>query len=263
MWQAYNGFTFAFKDYTEVNLTQYVDSDQFLELTKIVDPIHYVDRLAKLPKMVLVSSDDEFMMFEWTRIWWDRMKGEKHLYIADNAEHSYATGIVGLLRSLGNFANSVYLGGTRPSFDFDLDVENGEITVRIPESQPHGKVVLRHANTLSVTKRDFRWVTNPTTDAAGNMTCEGATLMIPQIDDSHCVQPIVWVGDTLEAESPGVYKARVPRPLFGWTGAYIEVYFPSDTGLQTEYQLTTSGMVWPQKFPYPPCQAEECLGRLV
>jgi len=123
MWRAYGGFTFAFDDYTDVNITTRIDDDRTTELFKIVDPIHYVDRLARLPKVVLVSSDDEFMMFEWTNNWKNIFKGETHLYIADNAEHSYATGIVGLLRTLSTFANSVFLSGQRPSFDYDMDFE--------------------------------------------------------------------------------------------------------------------------------------------
>merc|ERR1712048_897999 len=118
MWRAYGGFTFAFEDYTAVNFTERIDEDRTTELFKIVDPIHYVDRLERLPKTVLVSSDDEFMMFEWTNNWRKIFKGELHLYIANNAEH-YATGIVGLLKTLSNTANSVFLNGTRPKFEYN------------------------------------------------------------------------------------------------------------------------------------------------
>merc|ERR1719456_274898 len=134
MMQAYGGWTFAFSDYMEANnLTKYLDDPRFENLLKLIDPINYVQRLEKLPKFVLVSSDDEFMMMEWTRNWYDKFTGEKHLMIANNAEHSMATGIVELLQSLGNFANSLFLNGTRPTFDWDLDLEKGAITVRIPK----------------------------------------------------------------------------------------------------------------------------------
>merc|ERR1712178_623688 len=127
------------------NLTKYLDDPRFENLLKLVDPVNYVDRLEKLPKFVLVSSDDEFMMMEWTRLWWDKFTGEKHLMIANNAEHSMATGIFELLASLGNYANSVFLNGTRPQFTWDLDFQNGVITVNIPQDINHTKVVLRTA----------------------------------------------------------------------------------------------------------------------
>merc|ERR1719195_1963525 len=95
-------------------------------------------------------------MFEWTRSWWDMFAGEKYLMIANNAEHSMATGIVELLGSLGNFANSVFRNGTRPQFSWDMDLQNGVITVTIPENVKHGKVVLRTAPTLDLKRRLFK-----------------------------------------------------------------------------------------------------------
>jgi PhoPQ-activated pathogenicity-related protein len=261
MWRAYGGFTFAFDDYTAVNFTTRIDEDKTMELFKIVDPIHYVERLARLPKAVLVSSDDEFMMFEWTNNWKNIFKGETHLYIADNAEHSYATGIVGLLRTLSTFSNSVFLSGKRPTFDYDMDFEKGTITVRVPEDQALTQVVYRHANTLSTKKRDFRWATAAVKKDDGNYSCP--LPLIGPIKGSICAQPIVWIGETLEAESPGVYTVQMKKPLLGWKGGYIELYFKSDTGLKQRYQFTTPGMIWPQTLPFEDCHAEECIGNLV
>jgi len=261
MYQAYGGWTFAFSDYLDVNLTRYLDDPKFEDLLKFVDPVNYVDRLARLPKFVLVSSDDEFMMMEWTRFWWDKFSGEKHLMIANNAEHSMATGIVELIESLTDFVKSVFTKGMRPTFTWDLDLQHGMITVRIPPTTTHGKVVLRHAHTLSLKRQDFRWAALPShTSETGNATCP-----FPEIGpfDDLCVQPIVWIGTTLNASEPGVYQATVPRPIFGWTGAYAEVYFPSDTGLKEEYQFTTAGMVWPQRLPFSDCQGASCEGHLV
>lgn len=264
MWQAFGGFTFAFEDYTEVNITERIDSENMTEMLKIIDPMSYIDRLEKLPKTVLVSSGDEFMMMEWTANWFDDFTGEKHLYIADNAEHSMATGIVGLLRLLSNFANSVFLGGTRPTFTYNLDTTNGLITVQIPEDQPHGQVVLRHAHTLSAKRRDFRLAGKAIEKDDGSFTCKAPNVGPLELDGSEvCIQPIIWEGTTLNASVPGVYTGKIPAPVLGWTGAYVEVYFPSDTGLQQEYQLTTPGMVWPQTLPFDPCTGSECKGILL
>ncbi len=58
-WQSYDGFTFAFSDYTAVNITQDLDSEEFQNAMKIVDPVYYGERLSRLPKVVVLSSDDE------------------------------------------------------------------------------------------------------------------------------------------------------------------------------------------------------------
>lgn len=266
MWQAYGGFSFAFNDYTAVNLTTLIDSDEVKELFKIVDPVNYISRLNKIPKMVVDSSDDEFMMMEWTNNWFDdfNQEGEMNLWIGSNVEHSMATGVVGLMKTLGNFANSVFLGGTRPKFSHSLDKTNGQITVEIPADQPHGKVVLRHGHTLSHKHRDFRWIAGATEDKEGNATC-----VTPRVGPFHtlgsdvCFQPIIWTGTTLNETTPGKYVGQIPTPKIGWVGAFVEVFFPSDTGLKTEYQFTTPGMVWPDTLPFPPCHAEECVGNLI
>merc|ERR1719469_419103 len=200
-------------------------------------------------------------MFEWTSNWLERMKGETHLYIADNAEHSYATGIFGAIRDLANFCNSVFLGGKRPEFSYGLDREQGLITVQIPEHQPHGRVVLRHAHTISRTGlRDFRFIGGAVQGKDGKFSCSFPSFLIK---GDKCFQPIVWLGTTLTETLPGLYTGTIPRPIAGYTGAYVEVYFPPDTGLRQEYQMTTPGMVWPQKLPYEDCRGDQCVGRLL
>ena len=58
-WQSYDGFTFAFSDYTAVNITQDLDTEMFQNAMKIVDPVYYGESLSRLPKVVVLSSDDE------------------------------------------------------------------------------------------------------------------------------------------------------------------------------------------------------------
>ena len=41
-----------------------------------------MDRLEKLPVNFIVSSDDEFMSFDWTNLYYHQLKGEKNLLIA-------------------------------------------------------------------------------------------------------------------------------------------------------------------------------------
>lgn len=263
MWQAYGGLSFAFSDYVDANITKYFDDPGFKEMMNVVDPVNYIERLARIPKFVLVSSDDEFMMFEWTKSWFDMFKGEKHLMIANNAEHSMATGILELLGSLGNYANAMFKNVARPNFTWDLDLENGVITVTIPEGVPHGQVVLRTAPTLNLKRRDFRWFVKAE-ETNGTAKCNLPDIgPLKLLGFEACVMPTIWLGETLKPTSPGVYKAQLKKPLMGWTGAYVEVFFPSNTGLSTEYQFTTSGMVWPQTLPYPDCHGLGCDGVLV
>eukprot|EP01062_Namystynia_karyoxenos_P007973 TRINITY_DN1280_c0_g1_i1.p1 TRINITY_DN1280_c0_g1~~TRINITY_DN1280_c0_g1_i1.p1 ORF type:complete len:532 (+),score=208.14 TRINITY_DN1280_c0_g1_i1:67-1596(+) len=264
MFKAYGGWTFAFNDYMDVNLTRQLDTEGFEALIANVDPIKqpFLSRLGRIPKHVVVSSDDEFMMMEWTNLWWDQMPGEKHLTIANNAEHSMATGVFEMLETLVNTISSIYHNGTRPSWSFTVDQEAGEFTVRIPQGQEHGKVVLRHAQTISKVRRDFRWarLANPEN---GNCTLPEIHLKKPILFGANCIEPIVWTGTTLNETAPGEWKVKVDAPASGWKGYYVEAYFPSDRGIPTEYRMTTPGMVWPNTYPHADCTKAACTGHLV
>ena len=89
-----------------------MDEPESQEVLAAIDPLTYGDRLARIPKFVILSSDDEFMMFDWSNIWYDELQryGETHLMIAHNSEHSLATGMVEVLTAISSFVRSVAAG---------------------------------------------------------------------------------------------------------------------------------------------------------
>jgi len=132
-WQSYNGFTFVFADYTKYNLTQKVGSAKWALADKVLDPINHIDALEKIPKFIIVSSDDEFMSFDWTNIYYDQFTGEKHLLIVPNSEHTMATGIYQTLAAVGTFVRSIATGKDfRPNFEYKFSSGDGSLTVKIP-----------------------------------------------------------------------------------------------------------------------------------
>ena len=72
-WQSYGGFSFAFKDYLDAGLVDKMDEDYAIEGIAMVDPMTFGSRLARIPKLTIVSSDDEFMQMDWSNIWYDNM----------------------------------------------------------------------------------------------------------------------------------------------------------------------------------------------
>jgi len=228
----------------------------------IVDPMYYHDRLARIPKAVVLSSDDEFMSMDWSNIWYDDLKGEKHLLIAPDSEHSLFTGIPEVLTCLGNMIKSLAQEQTtRPNFEYVYDQYNGQITVKIPAgvAVPR-RVTLRYAQTISDKRRDFRWVR-----AKNNFTGPCHLPEFPAGKDM-CVQPLIWLGRNLTETAPGsrTWTVLPPAPIKGhWMGYYVEIFWPSQTELLSDFQFTTPGFTWPTSLPYPECHAEGCLPRLV
>jgi len=265
-WKSYNGFTFAFKDYVDAGIIAQIDSDAFEELGQIVDPKYYAQRLAALPKVVVDSSDDEFMQFDWTEIWRSAFEENTRLLIAPNSEHSLATGLPSLVPTLAATVASIAQGVPLPSFTSTHDNTTGGIRVTLPAGSPFTKVVLRHAETLSKTRRDFRWVR-----LADNET---SPCKLPEVHlhkpvfGGNCVVPIVWHGKTLKPQhvtedGETVFVGIPPEPKAGhWTGYYVEVYFKAavDDG---ELMFTSTGHVWPDTLPFPDCHGTECVARLV
>ena len=62
MWRAYGGWTFAFEDYYEMNLTKNLDTDAFQDLVNAADPYSYFDRYVGKWKMPIDAVNDEFFM---------------------------------------------------------------------------------------------------------------------------------------------------------------------------------------------------------
>jgi len=70
-WQSYGGFTWAFEDYTALNITERMDDPKTKKMMDIIDPANYFDRLENIPKYIVVTSDDEFMSMDWTQIYYE------------------------------------------------------------------------------------------------------------------------------------------------------------------------------------------------
>ena len=222
MWMAYGGWTFAFTDYLAINLTVNVDTPQFAKAMSIVDPINYRERLSRLPIQAVLSSDDEFMMMDWSNIWYRNLtdgEADLHLLIAQNSEHSLATGIPEVLPALSVFLSSIAHGhppSRRPSFEFEgPDPEDGTMTLAVPMARAPSKVTLFHAETLQSERRDFRWV-RLASNATGLCKLPDVPLSKP-VFGGNCIQPIVWHAQTLAPHVEPLkqqlaYTATPPKP---------------------------------------------------
>lgn len=256
-YRAYGGFTWAFIDYWNEKILEQIANPVMTDLAEVVDAYYYFDRLT-MPKMLFNSADDEFLMPDDTHIYWDQLPGEKHFCIAQNAEHSCATGILEALDALCNFTAAVVHSRPRPNMTWTRDFDSGTMTVTTSEKP--SKVVARIGNTLSEERRDFRWVT------AATGGCHFPYIgPVKVFGDETCIQPIIWYGEEIDAsdEEGLTYTYTIEAPESGWRGMFLEVYFKSDMGLPTMYRMTTEVTIQPNTFPYPACVGSACQGPLV
>ena len=95
-----------------------------------------MDRLERLPKHVIVATDDQFMQVDWTGLWYGKMPGETHLTITPNTEHTELEGVYTVLMNMASFVRSIALGTPqeqRPVFNTTYNKGAQTVDVVIPE----------------------------------------------------------------------------------------------------------------------------------
>ena len=185
-YQAYGGWSFAFNDYYEMNLTREIDSNEFATLLNIVDPYEFREKLL-MPKLVCTGAMDEFFVLDDSYYWWHQMPYAdemNRLIIVPNAEHSQITGFLELLPAFTTWARALLQANSKmeklkqplksiedrnmrsiqlmelakiPKISWTVDEVNGDIIVQ-SDTKPKA-VHVWHANSCGLSaRRDFRIV---------------------------------------------------------------------------------------------------------
>lgn len=280
-YKAYGGWSFALKDYYEMNFTKDLDEPGTQAIMDIVDPIMYVDRYEGMPKIICDAGMDEFFLPDDQTFWWSDMTDPKHMLMVPNAEHSLATGILEILPAVASFMGDVVAGKQKeiPTYTWEINNSTGEITVvtsAVPKS-----VHVWHAYTCNSERRDFRVL---------NID-DPCTCGIAQGD--YCLNlKVGWFADKIPVNGT-TYKALVEAPDDGrWVAFFIDVKFDAaaavdaTVGAEKDTLLNlilkdsaplpgwpvtlpgtlefTSGVsILPQMFPFPDCTGTACTGVLV
>jgi len=254
MYTAYGGWTFAFKDYYELNITDTFGTPALDALAQIIDPLVY-SNLLTMPKLVCDSTGDEFFMPDDDYFWWGKLQGETYRLMVANAEHSMATGLLDLLPGVQSFYLSLLTNSARPQFNWTIG-NDGTITAYA--STKPSLVVMYTATTFDAERRDFRLI-------KGNTPADPCKFIPVKVFGSACINPVLWFGETVAPVSSdgGVYKyvASQPLPDAGWRGFFLEFFFPGPKG--STFHMTTQVSIIPNTYPFPQCTPGECHGQLV
>lgn len=262
MWQAYGGWTFAFVDYYDLNITNYLESPLLDPLADIIDPINYKENLT-MPKLVVDATGDEFFMLDNDHYWWGDLLGETYRLMIANAEHTCATGLLPLVTGVSSFMNSIVLNSTRPTFTWTMDPTTGQITVDGTGMRPT-KAEMWSATTESTLdngRRDFRLI-------KGDTKADPCEFIKVSVFGEACVNPVIWVPEPLEISTVGDNNYQViatqdlPPPTY-WRGFLIYLYFPGPAEGQ-QFLMTTQVSIIPHTFPFKACPGgAACHGVLV
>jgi PhoPQ-activated pathogenicity-related protein len=212
-WRAYGFYAPAVKDYEEMAIMRWLGSPANRALMEIEDPYEYRDRLT-MPKYLVNSAGDQFFLPDSWRFYFDDLKGEKYLRYVPNSDHSLKD--TDAAQGVGAFYSAILTRTPRPQFTWRVE-RDGRIRVDT-KTRPTSVALWQATNPKA---RDFRLET---------------------------LGP-VYASTTLEAKSPGVYEAQLPKPPAGWTAGLIELRF--DSGSKYPFVFTTGVAVVPDILPFP------------
>jgi len=217
------------------------------QMTAIIDPYSYRDRLT-MPKLVVDSTGDEFFMPDDNYFWWNNMEGELHLLMVHNAEHSLITGLPEVVQGISSFAAGILSQVPRPSMNWTMTADEKSGSITVYTSEPPTKVYVRHADTLDGKRRDWRLIT-------GQKPCPTITI------DGACLHPVIWHESDPVQMNPTTYTYSMDAVPNRWRAFLLEVEFRGDGVFP--FVFTTQINIIPNVYPFPDCTGEACHGELI
>lgn len=259
-YKSLGGWTFAFADYYDVNITQHMDTPNLYSMQQIIDPYFYLDRYRNTKIMVVSGSNDEFFIPDNTHTYWNDLRsvtaGSAMLKRIPNCDHSLRNHNIALYSAIQTFFLSIFSKTPKPlpsfTWSFNNNPTHGVIKCIVDTTAGPTPSLVKgwSATTLSSTKRDFR-----------------AYILDPKNPSQPIANPVLWVAtekDIVKEEMPGkiVYTYSIPKPSSKWIGFFIELSFPSGIG-NNYLTVTTETNVIPEYYGYEDCYRESCQGTLV
>jgi len=244
-YRSLGGWTFAFNDYYQVNITAYLDDPRTQAMADIVDPFSYRDRLT-MPKYVISTGGDEFFIPDDSYYYLSNMTGDIYLRTIPNAEHSLTFHRASIFFACRAFFLSVMDESPRPKMTWTKTWTETGATLTMQTDTKPVEVTVEYAKTIDGnSRRDFRLLVGD-----------------PENPDGVIPHPVVWkraaVNVTVEGKE---YTAHFDNPETGWIVFHIHAFFAGPE--ESDFEFTTENLITPNTFPAQDCRGVACRGRLV
>ncbi|CAF3739734.1 unnamed protein product [Rotaria magnacalcarata] len=250
------GWTFALKDFYALDIFPFIDTDNFTQMAKIIDPFNYFNRYKSIKTLQIQTTGDEFFLLDnEIYAFWKELQlttGGTYLRRIPNAEHQCIGHLISIVLTIQSFYLSVYDNKPLPSLTWIKSSNNthGYIRATIDFSvgpKPISAIGYR-ARTLNEKRRDFRlFIADPSNPV------------------KPMPNPVFWFTTSLVTEAQTnttiVCSLAIEYPQEGWEGFFIQVNFPGPNGSVLE--LTTETQIVPDTYPTDDCHNESCAGTLV
>ena len=147
------------QDYTHRGIQQQMSSRRGRELTHIVDPWFYRDRL-RMPKLLINGANDQYWATDATSLYWNDLQGEKSLLYVPNAGHGLEDRTRVLATAVA-FFHHVAGKAEFPHLTFSHRGEGQRRTLRIQSSvkPTEARLWVVHSDTMDF--RGSKWESSP------------------------------------------------------------------------------------------------------
>ena len=208
---AYGFWAPAIGDYVRHRVTQRMGQPEYQEISRLVDPISYTQRLT-MPKFILNAAGDQFFLPDSSQFYWDQLQGPKAIRYVPNTDH----GMGGSDAFQSLVAYYWMIVNEKPLPEIKWNFSDGHWTVQ--PSEPPTSVL--HWQATNPIARDFRKETL------------GAK----------------YKSQSLNANAQGTFTTKLEEPPEGWTASFVEVAF--DVGAPFPLKFTTGVRVVPDVLPF-------------
>jgi PhoPQ-activated pathogenicity-related protein len=127
---SWGGYSDKIEDYTRRNLQALLETEHGQKLVGRVDPYAFRDRLERVPKLILVGTNDPYWPCDSIQLYWDGLKGEKSVVYVPNGGHG-----IGLdprsSRTRLIFFRRLGAGKAMPALRWEHGEKDGKVTVKM------------------------------------------------------------------------------------------------------------------------------------
>ncbi len=154
-WGAYSE---KISDYTEKNLPQLLEKEEGIELSNLVDPYFYRDRIT-VPSLIIMGTNDRYWPLDALNIYYDGLIGKKYIFYGPNSGH----GMEGNIVKVWNVVSAFFLKTAgqikfpKVSWQYKEKDEFVEFSISTDTEIKPKKIVLWKAESPTRDFRDATW----------------------------------------------------------------------------------------------------------
>jgi len=149
VWQDYS---IQIEDYVKLGIPQDVHTDNGNEITTMIDPYSYRNKLT-MPKLIFIGTNDEYWPVDAIKNYLNDIPGENYIHYEPNAGHDLDGGENSLL-ALSAFFGRTLNGGQYPICNWNISQNSNQLSLSV-ETSPE-ELIAVNLWSASSADRDFR-----------------------------------------------------------------------------------------------------------